>query len=202
MSQKKARRKRQKAQSQRYSGQQWTAYHEAAHAVANVGNGIPFTAIHLADDSGKITKSNGEVITSSVGLVETPPNDFMDDYLGNWRTVPLIVSYLAGICADKIISPFESYEKFIVEKGSAGDWLSARHIYKMDHRKRCFENLSDAEADAALSERFLPFAQSYVRSNWQAVTALGDALLLAPDRKLTYEQCCAVLGFDGVEQAA
>lgn len=202
MSQKKTKRNRERLQARPlYSEQQWTAYHESAHAVADLGNGIPFHAIHLADDSGRIVKSNGEVLTGSVGLVDTNPNEWVDRFIGKTEIVGVLVSFLAGICADKIVNPSQSYRTFIVEKGSMGDWGTAVEVFRRDQLSRHGINLSQVEIETALSD-LLPFAQNYVRSNWQAIVKLGDALLAAPNRTMTYEQCRAVLGLDAEAAAA
>jgi hypothetical protein len=196
MSQKKAKRNRERLRRPLYSEQQWTAYHEAAHAVADLGNGIPFHAIHLADDSGRIVKSDGAVLIGSVGLVDTNPNDWIDQFIGKDEIVGVIVSFLAGICADKIINPSQSYRTFIVEKGSIGDWVTAVQVYFRDQLTRHGIKLSQVEIETTLFENFLPLAQNYVRSHWRAIKALGDALLAAPNRTLTYDECRAVLGLD------
>lgn len=159
----------------RLTKDQQTAYHEAAHVVAALHVDVTFESVELhiesADDLG-----NG---ATSFGRVRVPRGS----QLG------LIFASLAGPAANKYMTPGYSWS-FIAFTTGRSDYLQA---WEQSNELGLY---NDKFVDGMVSGAVLPF----VRDNWPAIAKLGDALLSAPARIMTYEQCRAVLGMEAAER--
>ena len=185
----------------KYTEQQKVAYHEAAHVVAYLRHDVGFHAVHLAQDDGTITLSNGTVKTDAAGTVEIEDPYELYNWSGEENANDYLILVLAGICASKIMSPHRTYI-WLVNSGTAfTDWLHARAFAKSDllactlrdavNEGKTAVELNETPEDVAdlyiLSS--LPAARRFVKREWSAVVRIGDALLASPTKSLTQAQC-------------
>jgi hypothetical protein len=199
MSQKKAKRNRERPRARPlYSEQQWTAYHEAAHAVAALRLGICLEAVRLAKDGQEhVVLSNGELRPNVLGSMELCDSAY--NMLGEKDAENYFTMQLAGICSQKITQPRRSYERIVNEGGGYSDWKQAINFAKLVTTQREFERrlkekptatsfeFSEVSDDNAVFSVWLRLRRTrlFVRKEWDRIVKLGDALLAAPNRTLT-----------------
>lgn len=177
-----------------FSELQQAAYHEAAHVFAFLHFGIPFHAVYLAADDGTIVLSDGTVKDDAGGTVETSHDhniyDWITPEVEDVRYLSIIV---AGMCATKVMKPRSTYWQ-IVESGIAyTDYLQARRIAHIHRRLWAFEANDDACNDLMIYSVRCK-VRRLVKMNWYTIVKIGDALIASPDRKLSYQQCCVLVG--------
>lgn len=190
-----------------YTEEQHVAYHEAAHVIAHLSFRIQFISVHLADDSGNIVLPNGK-LHEARGTVITLPLE-MFKWTGKPNGDDYLTALLAGPVASKIMLPRRSYSWLVNEGTAYRDWLDARTFVQLHlqtsevlkaHAARVREAepliVSDDDADFYIYLT-LPNVRSFVRSHWQAITKIGDALLASPTRSLSYKDCQALYGATG-----
>ena len=155
-----------------YSKLQKIAYHEAAHAVAFIQVGQQFEFIQII-----VSPREGDVNTP-LGRVHFGDTD--DQREGLWR----LFTVLAGPAAEKHMRPSMPWN-LIFWNGTRNDYKQAWEIAEQLPDKGRF-------VDDMLRTTMLRF----VRNEWDRIVKLGNALMSAPDLKLSYGECLTALGHE------
>lgn len=155
----------------RYTQEQQTAYHEAAHAVAALHVGIPFEEIEVTPDS----KQHRGVMRRRwwTPWEHEKPSDLQDLFIT-----------LAGPAAEKHMHPGHSWLA-IALSGATGDFRQAGAIAERAVGKAYSEELVDDVTRTALT---------FVRNEWDRIVKLGDALLASEGQFMKYDDCRVALG--------
>jgi hypothetical protein len=161
----------------RYTRQQESAYHEAAHAVAYLYVGEPFQYIEIGrkhcDPSSLKLSDSYKVV--SLGRVQPCPEHKYDD-------LSVMIVCLAGIAAERVMRPRTPLSK-IQRNAAYGDYLEAN--------ARATSVFGEDFIEGFIQNVYWPQAQEFVRDNWQKIIMLGDQVL--KKRKLSYDEVRALL---------
>ena len=192
-----------------YEERRSTAYHEAAHAIACLRESVKFQSLHLMDADGFVklptrgAKIKFQNRRSYLGLLRYGRGNRrgVDEAKGmftNSERFPrfIAVTYLSGICAEKIDRPDKDYND-LINTGGSGDWKDARiairsHFIFMPSTENAKPiHFTNEDADSVLIE-WLGHVQQFVFREWAAISRIGDALLASPTNMLTYAECKAL----------